>query len=195
MSMSGSGVLVTSCGLTDHDFSLASELSTNTKSEWRVFTFLAIFVVLAASCLRILTLQRESVDGDELFSRRVAMANTETAFRLAKEDLVHPPLYYFVLKTLLPVTGTGANGIRLLSLVSGVASIVVVLLWGVAVPALKRPTLLAAALLAINPTHIFIASKPVRTRSTAWKFVSSSYGRFFWTSCGIGAHSGWSEPS
>ncbi len=158
MSTFPSGVCTTSCAV-DPDVSVGGQSSKNQKFKSRGFTLLALLIVVTASFLRIWTLQRESIEGDEVFSRIVAMADTGTSFRLVKEDLVHPPLYYFLLKATLPVTGTSVTGIRLLSLVSGIASIVVVLLWGIAVPFLKRPTLLAAALLALNPTHIFYSQQ------------------------------------
>ncbi len=122
---------------------------------WRVFLALAFIILLTGSWLRLRRLQEESVDGDELFSRRVALADTSKAIAAIEQDLVHPPLYYFLLKGTLPITGSGASGIRVLSLIAGIASIVIVLLWGVMAPEFRGAALLAATLLALSGPDIY----------------------------------------
>jgi uncharacterized membrane protein len=121
-----------------------------------VFAFL---ITLVAMYLRIRNLESESVDGDELFSRRVALSTPSAALDLIKDDLVHPPLYYFALKATLPISGASANGIRFFSLVCGVGSIAVLLAWGIAMPSLQWASFLAAGLLAVNSTHIFYSQQ------------------------------------
>ena len=116
-------------------------------------------ILATAACLRLIGLEQQSLDGDELLSRRVVVSSWSAALSAIEQNLVNPPLHYFALKTMLPLTGTGATGIRALSLVAGIASIGVVILWGVAIPKLKYPALLAAALLALNPVHIFYSQQ------------------------------------
>jgi uncharacterized membrane protein len=120
---------------------------------------LACLIVLAAAFLRIWHIQSESLEPDELFSRRVAMSSPPVAFEMIRQDLMHPPLYYFALKSTLPLTGTSSTGIRTLSLACGIASVAILLLWGVAVPSLRAAAFLAAALLALNGTHIFYSQQ------------------------------------
>src|SRR6202043_31851 len=110
----------------------------------------------AALFLRLSPISSESVDGDELFSRRVALSGTSQALNLVRRDLVHPPLYYLLLKMTLP-NGRSASALdmRVLSLTAGTASIMVLILIGFAAPPLRGPSILAAFLLALNKNHIF----------------------------------------
>ena len=145
----------------------------------------AILLVVLALCLRLAPISNESVDGDELFSRRVAMAETSQAWNLIRQDLVHPPLYYLVLKVMLPKRNpASALDIRLLSLTAGTASIVLAILAGCIEAPLRGPAILAAFLLALNKTHIFYSQQ---ARSYAlfcflagmlllWSFPMDRYG-------------------
>lgn len=54
-------------------------------------------LAVLAGALRVIPLGGESLVGDELFSRYVAMASFGDATRVAMQDIVHPPLYYFAL--------------------------------------------------------------------------------------------------
>jgi 4-amino-4-deoxy-L-arabinose transferase-like glycosyltransferase len=128
-------------------------------------------ILITATCLRLFGLEQQSLDGDELLSRRVVLSNWSVAVSAIEQNLVNPPLHYFVLKAILPLTGSGAMGIRALSLFAGVASIGVVILWGVALPKLKYPALLAAALLTLNTIHVFY-SQQARMYALYCLFVS-----------------------
>lgn len=124
------------------------------------FLVIVLLILLMALYLRLAPLSSESVDGDELFSLRVASSDPAQALRLIREDLVHPPLYYLLLKATLPKGRPASAGdIRVLSLAAGAASLVVVLLIGFAAPPLRNPAILAAALLALNKTHIFYSQQ------------------------------------
>lgn len=109
--------------------------------------------------LRVTPLPTESVSGDELFSRRVAMAGFTQTLEMARADLVHPPLYYLVIKAPMAIFGSGLIGIRMLSLVSGLLTIIVVASYGFVLPPFRRSALLAAALLAVNDAHIFYSQE------------------------------------
>ncbi|MGE5570500.1 MAG: hypothetical protein ACM3S5_15795 [Rhodospirillales bacterium] len=120
----------------------------------------ALLILLLAVFLRVYHIDSESVEGDELFSRRVALAETREAWALARVDLVHPPLYYFALKVTLPSgDASTAFDIRRLSLAAGAAAIVLTILIGFAAPELRVPALLAAVLLALNKIHIFYSQQ------------------------------------
>jgi uncharacterized membrane protein len=127
-------------------------------SAW--FLGVAICIIFVALFLRLAPISNESVDCDELFSRHVAMSEASQALNLVRQDLVHPPLYYLLLKGTLPKgSPASALDIRLLSLAAGVASIMIVILAGSLVAPLRGPAILAAFLLALNKTHIFYSQQ------------------------------------
>lgn len=115
-----------------------------------VFTFL---LCLVAAFFRLAPLGQESVDGDELFSRRVALAGAPASLEMVKQDLVHPPLFYFALKGALPVFGDNPAGIRSVSLLAGVAAVGAVAWLG------GGAAMLAAVLLSLNAKHIFYSQQ------------------------------------
>lgn len=117
------------------------------------------------------------MDGDELFSRRVALAPAAQSLEMVKNDLVHPPLYYFALKGAVPVFGDSPLGIRSVSLLAGIGAVGVVALLG------RGEAILAALLLALNGKHIFF-SQQARSYSLyvllfvmllAWAFALEKY--------------------
>lgn len=141
-----------------------------------LWVFIFVLCVIAG-VLRIAPLGRESVDGDELFSRRVALAPASTSLEMVKNDLVHPPLYYFVLKGALPVFGDRPFGLRSVSLLAGIGAVGLVALLG------RGEAVLAALLLALNAKHIFY-SQQARSYSLyvllfvvllLWAFVLDKY--------------------
>jgi hypothetical protein len=129
-----------------------------------VLVVLAALITSLGLYLRIRNLDSESVEGDELFSRRVALSTPSAALDLTKEDLVHPPLYYFALKGILPVSGANANGIRFFSLACGVASIAVLLVWGFVVPTLQWSAFFRQDYSLVTAPTSSTASRLVRTR-------------------------------
>lgn len=116
-------------------------------------------IVVLALFLRIRTLNSESLDGDEMFSRRIAMAAPAESWDAIRQDLVHPPLYYYILKADIAVLGADANSMRAISLACGVASVFVAALLGFVVPSVRGPALVAATLIAVNPLHIFYSQQ------------------------------------
>jgi hypothetical protein len=153
----------------------------------------ALLILILALTLRVAHLASESVDGDELFSRRVALADTSRAWIMARQDLVHPPLYYFLLKATIPSGGTSTPfDIRCLSLIAGAITIMVVVAIGFAAPEIRLPTLLAALLLALNKVHIFYSqqarSYALYTALVAvlllWRVVADRYWErpWYWVS-------------
>jgi uncharacterized membrane protein len=152
-----------------------------------------LLILLLALFLRVAHLACESVDGDELFSRRVALADTTRAWTMAKQDLVHPPLYYFFLKTTIPSGEVStADDIRRLSLAAGAVAIVIMVLIGFAAPEIRVPALLAALLLALNKVHVFYSqqarSYALYTALVAflllWRVLADRYWRrpWYWVS-------------
>lgn len=120
----------------------------------------ATVLVLVALFFRVVHLSKEDLEGDELFSLGVATSSPSQAWQLIRHDMLHPPLYYFLLKATLP------NGrppselrIRVLSLVAGTASIGVLVLIGYFAEPLRAPSVLAAFLLALNAFHILYSQQ------------------------------------
>lgn len=125
----------------------------------RTWSVLFLLVLLIAAALRIGTLRHEAVEGDELFSRRVATLPPLEGVTAVKEDLVHPPLYYLLLRAWIMVWGADATGIRSLSIAFGIASIALLGAFGRRSPTLRTPALLAASMVAVNDTHIFYSQQ------------------------------------
>ena len=63
----------------------------------------------------------ESLEGDEMFSLRVAV--TDDALGIIRDDLVHPPLSASLLRPCIAIFGSDPSGIRALSLIAGLATV------------------------------------------------------------------------
>lgn len=99
-----------------------------------VKAILIVLVLLLGAALRLGPLPHEALGGDELFSRRVVLQSVPAAFAEVRNDLVHPPFYYALLKSTTTLWGTGALGLRALSLACGVGAIGVIVLLGSRLP-------------------------------------------------------------
>jgi len=157
------------------------------------YLLLSFLILAVAMYLRIAPLAAESFEGDELFSRRVALADARQGWDMVRQDLVHPPLYYFLLKGTIPaVDSVSPYGIRALSLAAAAGTIITILAIGLVTPALRIAALLAALLLALNKVHIFYSQQ---ARSYAfycflvglllfWRVLAERYGARwgFWVS-------------
>lgn len=126
---------------------------------------LLLIVVLCGAFLRITLLSHEALEGDEIFSLHVVLMPPLQELAAIRADLVHPPLYYFLLQATAKIWGASAYGIRVLSLLCGILSIPLVWLIGRGLPGQRVTALLAAALLALNQSHIFYSQE---ARSYAW---------------------------
>jgi 4-amino-4-deoxy-L-arabinose transferase-like glycosyltransferase len=120
---------------------------------------LLLLLILAGCALRVATLPHEALDGDEMFSHRVALAPAGVAVSMIRNDIVHPPLYYFMIKAGVAVWGSSALGLRLLSLLFGLATIPLVAKIGSILPESRYTGMLAAALTALNGTLIFYSQQ------------------------------------
>jgi hypothetical protein len=120
---------------------------------------LLLLIVLIAAFLRIYPLKHEALSGDELFSARVALAPFHESYTMVRDDLVHPPLYYLLLKIGVSIWGAGAVGLRLLSLAAGIFTIPLVWLLGRRLGASDATGLLAAALVALGVNNIYYSQE------------------------------------
>jgi hypothetical protein len=112
-----------------------------------------------ACLLRGVSLPMESLDGDELFSRSVILKAPSAALETIRQDLVHPPLFYFALKATTLLAGSDAVGVRILSLICGVITILSLWLWGWAEPKLRWSVAAASVLIVLNPTHVYYSQQ------------------------------------
>ena len=121
--------------------------------------------MVCGTLFRLASLQHEALEGDEIFSRHMALLSPSNEITAIRDDLVHPPLYYFLLQTTTRLWGASPDGIRGFSLLCGIASIGLIALLGCTLPDSRFTGLLAAALLALNQTHLFYSQE---ARSYAW---------------------------
>lgn len=115
-------------------------------------------ITLLALVLRLYQLGQESLWFDESLSAFFAsLPFNEMIQSMLEEGLQHSPIYYIFLR---PFAATGFNefNLRLLSVLFGVASIPLLALLG-RLFAGNRVGLLAAALLAVNPYHIWYSQE------------------------------------
>lgn len=110
--------------------------------------------------IRIAPLDLESLEGDELFTRRAATAPGPKAWEMIRNDLVHPPLYYCLLRmTLAGTAEPGDKRLRGLSLAAGAGAIAVIAAMGATSPYLRFPAILSALLVSLNESHVFYSQQ------------------------------------
>ncbi len=122
---------------------------------------LAVLAILAfAMFLRVYPLPQESFDGDELFTRKVVVAPLPQAWEEIRQDLVHPPLYYVLVKaSLFGKEDPDEYDLRLLSLASAAVTALALIAAGYLLPPFRSAAVLAATLLAINKLHVFYSQQ------------------------------------
>ena len=115
-------------------------------------------LTLAACGLRLLRLDFQPLWWDEGYSVWFATHPLGQMLALTAQD-IHPPLYYALLRGWTLLLGAGPVALRLLSAVIGTLAIPAVYLAGRRLFGSRRTALLAAALLAINPLHIYYSQE------------------------------------
>ena len=123
------------------------------KAAWHYWAAWLLVLVAAIFC-RVATLASESIGSDEVFSRTVAVSRLPDSMAIIRQDIVHPPLYYLLLKITVGLLGSGVTEIRVLSLFFGIATIGALALLPRWWPEWRAPALLAGALVAVNHQHI-----------------------------------------
>jgi uncharacterized membrane protein len=129
--------------------------------------------VILGAVLRLHHLGTESLWLDEAFSVQLAHSSLSTiAIETAKD--VHPPLYYVALHYWVHLAGGSEAGVRMLSAVVSVASIIV--LYRLASLLFDRPTgVIAACFAAVSPFQIEFAQEARMYALLAWLSVLSLY--------------------
>ena len=134
--------------------------STRTSRPWsRGDTIFLLLVLLIGAALRIAPIGREALDGDESFTLRVVSAPLSVAWEMIQRDLVHPPLFYLLVKAWTTIAGISALNLRLLSLVSGVGAVGLAFLLAWRFPLRTPYCALAALLVAISDTHVYFSQQ------------------------------------
>ena len=125
---------------------------------WPLWAPLLLLLLLAAA-LRILPLPHEALSGDEIFSHGIAIEPLPAAWHDIREDLVHPPLFYLLLKAGTAVWGAGVTGLRVLSLVFGLLALPLLVWLGTRLPGARWCGLLAAACVAVGRYDLFYSQE------------------------------------
>lgn len=119
---------------------------------------LLLGVMLVATLLRLPRLALQSVAFDEGYSLAVGSAAWPTLFQATLSSGVHPPLFYIIYKTVLPLWGPSEFGGRFVVVIAGLLTIPC--LYQLGRRMFGRPVgLLAAALLALNPLHVWLSQE------------------------------------
>jgi 4-amino-4-deoxy-L-arabinose transferase-like glycosyltransferase len=114
-------------------------------------------LVLAALGLRLTNLTFQPLWWDEGWSLYFATADVKTLFELTAVD-IHPPLYYLLLQGWMSVLGRSEEAVRLLSVFLGTATVPLLYAAGRRLVG-RQAGLIAAALLAASPLHIYYSQE------------------------------------
>jgi 4-amino-4-deoxy-L-arabinose transferase-like glycosyltransferase len=121
------------------------------------YRFVLAAIVVLAFGLRLARLTFQPLWWDEGWSLYFAASDVPTLLELTSVD-IHPPLYYLLLRLWMGLAGSGIVAVRLFSVLIGTAT--VPLLFVVGRRLLGRSGgLLAAALLAISPLHVYYSQE------------------------------------
>ena len=139
----------------------------------------AVFCLLAVVfiAVRLLNLVIFCLDSDEVFSVSLASHPWSGLFRDAGYDIVHPPLFYMLLKLWIHAGGTSAVWVRLLPALFSFASLVPFYYLCRSLRLSLWQTNLALALLCLNADQVF-HSQYVRMYSLLFLLSLCSYCAF-----------------
>jgi 4-amino-4-deoxy-L-arabinose transferase-like glycosyltransferase len=121
---------------------------------WRIGL---LAVLLIGAGLRTYSAVTEAIEVDELFTRDVTSHSIRAGVAMVLDDRYHPPLYYVLAKILSPISGTSPEGLRLLSVLSGVVLVVAVAFVARMLLADVPLALLAALLVGVSDWQILVS--------------------------------------
>jgi len=131
--------------------------------------------VLLGAALRFATLDLQSYRYDEAVTvGRVLHPSLFDTLATVPRSESTPPLYYALAWAWSRIFGSGEVGLRSLSALAGTASIVVVYLAARALPLGRHPTLIAAAIVAVNPVLVWF-SQDARAYALVFLLTSLSF--------------------
>ena len=115
------------------------------------FSLLVLFLVVALFiAARIWRLTDSCLWFDEVFGIHAARYDWKQMLQFVAADLIHPPLFYALLKFWIAIGGESLLWLRLLSVLLSVAAIIPIVLLCRALKLNSWQTSLALALLAVN---------------------------------------------
>ncbi len=120
--------------------------------------WLILFITLLAFAVRAVGLGWQSLWYDEAFSLAVAGVEWSTFWPALLADAVHPPGYYLLLRTALPLWGQSEFALRFPSLLAGTAAVPLIYQLGRTFGG-RRWGAAAALLLALNPFAVWYAQE------------------------------------
>lgn len=150
--------------------------------------FVLLFFVCLALLLRFELLRERSLWIDEALSLKLAEQGPRAILATTASAEPHPPGYYLMLWLWTRALGLGITQARLLSLVFGTASVVLVWVIGRQLTG-ATAGILAAALVALNPFQIF-ASNEIRMYMPL-QFVGLLATAALWTAVRTGEATWW----
>lgn len=120
----------------------------------RVFlTILSVLIVLYATT-RLWRLDDSCLWFDEIFSVHAAEMAWSTILWFSAQDLIHPPLFYVLLKLWIAIVGEGIFSMRLLPVIFSVAALIPLIRLGRELALRSSTILFAIFLLAVNGSFI-----------------------------------------
>jgi|GEM_PF-1328455 len=119
-------------------------------------TWILAVIVLVGAVLRLINLGAEPYWHDEILSLDIAthFESVRTMLRYIGEVEFHPPLYYVLLSLWTGLWGTGEIAVRSLSVIFGLAVIVLTYLAGVRMLGSRKAGLAAALVTALLPMQV-----------------------------------------
>jgi len=118
-----------------------------------------IGIVAIGLLLRLGLLAREALEGDEMFSRAVSVSPFASGIAEIQRDVVHPPLYYLLLRSVLTVGPDNPATLRVLSLLTGMLLVVLTVYWIQGIPRNWWCGLFAGLLLAVSPLQVLYSQQ------------------------------------
>ena len=88
-------------------------------TSWRIQKWLFLGLAAIFVAVRCINLTQVCLDGDEIFSVLIASHSSAVLLRVAANDAIHPPLFYFLLKLWLWIGNDSLLWVRLLAVLLG----------------------------------------------------------------------------
>jgi len=119
---------------------------------------LVFLVVLLGTGLRTYGLNRESLEDNEIYTINIATLPASGIISLMDKQDIHPPLYELLLHYWISIFGTGKTATRYLSVLFGVASIILVFLLAKSLFN-DEIGLISALLFAVSPINVYYSQE------------------------------------
>ncbi|MFN2532165.1 MAG: hypothetical protein ABR555_12800 [Pyrinomonadaceae bacterium] len=143
---------------------------------WWITAMLAAGIVLYSG-LRILSLWTPRLWGDELFTFSLSQGTWITLIKRAALDMIHPPLFYPLLKFWIYFAGSSMSTLRLLTVSFSIAAVIPLIVLGRKLEFRMPVIILALTLMAVN-NYLIIYGYYLRSYSLLLLLSLSSQALF-----------------